>query len=311
MCSEKLQVLIGILGNYYKANDEHLFFCPYCDHRKRKLSINIESNVYKCWVCDAKGKSVYSLIRRFGTSAQKRQWQEINNEVDVSEFDNIFYAKEDVPPKARLRLPKEYIPLFNKDTPLLSRGPLRYLKSRGLYKDDILKWKIGYCSEGDYKNRIIVPSFDGSGYCNYFIARSYVNDWMKYKNPPESKNIIFNELIIDWNSDIVLVEGVFDAIKATNAIPLLGSTLNEKTELFKKIIQNNTPIFLALDADAEKKAANLVDLLLQYNIKVYKINTFGFNDVGEMTKEEFTKRKRNAREIDLNNFLLYRLNKIN
>ena len=56
----------------------------------------------------------------------------------------------------------------------------------------------------------------------------------KYLNPPADRDIIFNELYIDWDSDIILVEGAFDAIKAgPNSIPLLGSTLREESSLFQ------------------------------------------------------------------------------
>mgnify|MGYP005631781647 CR=1 FL=1 len=42
---------------------------------------------------------------------------------------------------------------------------------------------------------------------HYFVARTYNGDAYKYKNPNASKDIIFNELFIDWNTDLVLVEG--------------------------------------------------------------------------------------------------------
>ena len=38
----------------------------------------------------------------------------------------------------------------------------------------------------------------------------------KYYNPPVEKDFIFNELYLDWNKDITIVEGVFDAIVARN-----------------------------------------------------------------------------------------------
>ena len=81
-------------------------------------------------------------------------------------------------------------------------------------RDDIVWWKIGYCPDGKYKERVIIPSFDLKGNLNYFIARSYTSgEWQKYKNPPASRNIIFNELYLDFDEDLILVEGVFDAIK--------------------------------------------------------------------------------------------------
>ena len=84
-----------------------------------------------------------------------------------------------------------------------------------------------FCDFGEYQHRVIIPSFDDEGNVNFFVGSSYTDDWMKYKNPQVSKDIIFNDLNIDWEDDIILVEGAFDAMKCKNAIPLLGSTLGE------------------------------------------------------------------------------------
>ena len=108
------------------------------------------------------------------------------------------------------------------------------------------------------------------GNCNYFTARSYSGDWLSYKNPPASKNIIFNDLLIDWNKPITLVEGPFDSIKMSNSIPILGSTLKETTKLFKKIAEKQTKVFIGLDEDALSKSMKIISLLLEYGLDVYK-----------------------------------------
>ena len=83
-------------------------------------------------------------------------------------------------------------------------------------------------------------------------------------------------MYIDWDSDLVITEGVFDAIKAgPNAIPLLGSTLRENSKLFQKIIKHDTPIYLALDADADKKETKIINLFVKYGIELYKLDTTG------------------------------------
>ena len=91
---------------------------------------------------------------------------------------------------------------------------------------------------------------------------------------------------------------MFDAIVAGNAIPLLGSTLREDTVLFQRIVDESPTIYLALDSDAKKKEMKIIKLFLQYDIKSYKIDTSGFDDVGTMTKEQFLKRKEQAALID-------------
>ena len=87
-------------------------------------------------------------------------------------------------------------------------------------------------------------------------------------------------------------------------MPLLGSTLREGSRLFQEIIKNDTPIYLALDPDAEKKAMNLVNKLLEYDIEIYKVNIDPYSDVGEMTKQEFKTRKEKAVLMTRQNYLL-------
>ena len=124
-------------------------------------------------------------------------------------------------------------------------------------------------------------------------------------------NIIFNELFLDFTTDLVIVEGVFDAIKAgLNSVPLLGSTLSNKSKLLKEIVKNHTPIYLALDSDAERKSIEIIKELLKYGLDVYKIDTGGYKDVGEMPKGTFQARKQEALLINSNNFLSYQLSKV-
>ena len=310
MHSEKLQVLEEILGNFYCSNEEHLFFCPYCKHHKRKLSVNISKNTFKCWVCDTRGRNIYNLIRRFGNHSQKQHWRSFEEIVELSEFDNIFEEQKTEETTQRIKLPSEYICLAKKNLPFTAKNALNYLKKRNITSYDILKWKIGYCENGKYKNRIIIPSFNMDGYCNYFIARTYSEDWLKYKNPPASKNVVFNELLINWKEPIILVEGVFDALRAENSIPLLGSTLNSYSKLFRTILTHSKRLYIALDQDAEKKALNIINLLISHGVEVYKIDTSDYEDVGEMTKEEFEKRKSAALLFDESALLVQKIMQI-
>ena len=170
---------------------------------------------------------------------------------------------------------------------------------------------MGYCPTGKYAGRILIPSFDEEGEINYFVTRSYDNDWRKYVNPDVSKDIVFNYPYIDFDEDIVIVEGVFDAVKAgSNSIPILGSTLNENSKLFYEIVKNDTSVYLALDPDANKKTNRMIDLFLRYDIQTYFVDVGPFADVGEMSNDQFLKRKQRAVLLDSNNYLLSRITRI-
>jgi hypothetical protein len=243
-------------------------------------------------------------VRRFGNYSQLASWDQIFGRQDLERFNDLFAEQEPAEVKQKLELPQEYLSLATDKLPATGLYAYKYLAKRGVTMTDILKWKIGYCFSGEYRNRIIIPSFDEDGDISYFIARSYSGDSYKYKNPRASKDITFNELYIDWNKDLVLVEGVFDALVAGNAVPILGSTLRSGSDLLRKIVRNDTPIYVALDPDAAKKERRIIKMLLQYDIELHKIDVSGYEDVGSMPKSVFSERKKNATFIDADNYLL-------
>ena len=302
--SDKMSLIKNILGYPHREGDEFLFLCPYCNHHKKKLSVNLERNVFKCWICDAKGHT-RRIIRRFGSFLQLKEWDKIVGTPDVLKFNEMFYPEEEESRRI-LHLPEGFESLVT-SWPDERNPAYRYLISRGLTQDDINRWRIGYVPYGFYGGRIIVPSFDDNGNLNYFVGRSYTANPRKYMAPRINKDIIFNELYVDWDDDVVLVEGVFDAFKSVNAVPILGSTISEDSRLLRKIIQNDTPVFVALDWDAEKKAKKLLRLLMEYGIELYKIDTRGIEDIGSITRQEFLDRKKSASIINSDTYILYEM----
>lgn len=298
-----------MLGDYYISGKEMLFFCPKCRHHKKKLSVNLAKDAFKCWICDFSGKSVRRLIKRFGNYVQQKSWNELSGIVEITEYEKIFLADQAIEEKVEpIGLPSEFQTLCNRDVGLSSLPARRYLRDRGLTREDILFWKIGYAVSGEYAGRVIIPSFNLDGKVDFFVARAYDDNWKRYLNPQAPRDIIFNELYVDWESDITIVEGVFDAIKAKNAIPILGSTLREGSKLFMELIRHDPAVYIALDPDAEKKAEKLINSLLNYGAEVYKIDIPTGKDVGDMSHEEFLERKKSARLIKDSDYIL--LNKI-
>jgi DNA primase len=302
---KKLKVLKEILGHYRKTGNEYLFSCPFCKHHKPKFSVNLNKGA-KCWVCDWSTPSIFRVIKRFGNYSQISLWSSMEETVEITDFSKDMFdttktfVKEEV-----ISLPEGFVSLANKNIPKTAAYATNYLRGRGVSTRDIKYWKIGYCPSGEYGGRIIIPSFNNDGRVNYFIARSYGNTWPRYKNPPAQRNtMVFNELYIQWEEPIHLVEGAFDAIKAgPNSIPILGSTLREDSKLFQMIIKHRTPVYIALDKDAEKKSNRIVRSLMQHDIEVYKI-AIDDQDVGDMSPSEFKQRKSQAVTTSSDNFIL-------
>ena len=294
--NEKLSILHNILGRSFKSNEEHLFACPYCNHHKNKFSVNVEKNVYKCWICDARGKNLFRVIRRFGSFSQQEKWKELTGfKQDLGEFDRLFEVEVVVEQQEQtIQIPQGFQTLTKNSNSKSHQRAIKYLAERGIGKYDILKRKIGYTTEGQFKNRIIIPSFNLKGDLNYFIARTFSGDYRRYMNPPVSRNIVFNELYVDFDEEVMIVEGVFDAIKANNAVPILGSTIRETSKLFRKIVKHDTPVLLALDPDAQKKSEAIKDLFLKYGIEVREITYPDERDIGDMSREEVSVLSQNA-----------------
>ena len=293
----KITILKSAFGEARRSKDELLFYCPFCKHHKQKFSINTDTDKYKCWVCDVKGANIRRVLKKHVSASVLFEWDKITGRLNIGDLESMF-DNGTKNTESIVELPSEFYSLANKNLPKTSLAALKYLQDRGVTRKDILKWKIGFCSSGPLEGRVVVPSFNTQGYCNYYIARSITDSWPKYMNPEASKDICFNELYLDWDKDVTLVEGVFDAVKSDNAIPLLGSTLNDNSTLFRKIVFNDPILYIALDPDAEKKARSLVDKLIEYDLEIYKIDVSGYDDVGTMTKEEFSKRKLEALPIN-------------
>jgi DNA primase len=302
---EAIKILNEVIGPHRRTSKNELYFrCPACNHRKHKLAINLDKNAFHCWICDYRSRNIRRLVRRFGSYSQLQKWDGISDRADIERFADLFMEPVCEEVKTKIELPEEFVSLTNRQVPATGIYAYRYLQGRRISKDDILKWKIGFCFSGEYRNRIIVPSFDEDGDCNYFVARTYNGDNYKYKNPKASKDIIFNELFIDWNDDLILVEGIFDALVAGNAVPILGSTLRAGSKLLRKIVRNDTPVYVALDPDAAEKERRIIQMLLKYDIELYKIDVSGYEDVGAMPKNIFNQRKQQANYIDRDDYIL-------
>jgi|TARA_Y100000289_G_C3929071_1_gene155298 DNA primase len=302
--SEKLQILKDAFGRCWNTGTETLFKCPKCNHDKLKMSINVDKNAFKCWVCNFSGNKISYLISKYAPEHYV-QWTGVAEELDLSQYEFIFQeTPEDI--EQVVELPREFKTLTGQKSGDKTRA-LEYLYSRDISDLDILKWKIGYCDFGEYQGRIIIPSFNKSGKLNYFVARSFVDDWMKYKNPKASKNIVFNDLSINWDDDIVIVEGAFDAVRHDNCIPVLGSTLRENHKLFEKICRNKTQVYLALDEDAKVKELGIAKKFREYGVASKSIPVKPYADLAEMPRDEFLSRKQNADFITDLDYLHYKL----
>jgi DNA primase len=289
MVNELLVNLVNsVLGTGKRtARGNQSYHCPKCNHLKPKLEVNFDESsphyqYFACWNCGFKGRKIIQLFKQLKVNTDKLQ--------ELSKYvKNTFVSKTDYVVE-EISLPKEFKPLTNiQPTNIIGRHALQYLKKRNVTELDILKYNVGYCEFGPYKNTIIIPSYDGNGKLNYFTSRSFEKDSkIKYKNPPFSRDIIPFEIFINWDLPITLCEGPFDALAIKrNAIPLLGK--NIQSTLMKKIVISNVKkIYVALDKDAQKQALNFCEILLNEGKKVYLVE-LNEKDPSDLGFDNFTK----------------------
>ena len=262
-----LNRVIGNNGRLLKKANEYMYWSPFTSHHKPKLQINIKTGKWHCWVSNQGGHHLFQLFKKL--KASREQFDELVELVGDTKYRK--YESKEVR-KDVVRLPKEFKPMWTNGGDIIQKHSWVYLQNRGITKGDIIRYGIGYCDEGLYANRVIIPSHSSDGELNYFVGRSIYKDGMKYKNPPVSKNVIGFDLFINWDEPIVLCEGVFDAIAIKrNAIPLFGKTVPKilMKKIYEKCVKS---IYILLDRDAIKDSIKMIDDFMKNGINVYFVN---------------------------------------
>ena len=282
-----LNRVVGNRGRQLKKANEYMYWSPFTSHHKPKLQINTQTQKWHCWVSNQGGHKLYQLFKKL--KASKEQYDELTDL--VGGFQSLSSNREKVKENI-VRLPKEFKPLWNSKDGIIKRHSINYLKKRGITMGDVIRYNIGYCEDGVYGNRIIIPSYNSDGELNYFVGRDIYSGGMKYKNPPVSKDVIGFELFVNWDEPLILCEGSFDAMAIRrNAIPLFGKTIPKKLKM--KIYEKRVKqIYILLDSDAIKDSIKITDDLMRNGIDVYFVNLkeedpsdMGFKKVINLIKE--------------------------
>jgi len=303
-----VSTLTGVLGSHLTLKGNELaFYCPFCNHHKPKLQVNTETQKWHCWTCNSGGKKLTSLLKRL--DVDRKTISIIREIYGDSQYNPQL---EDADTKVFISLPKEFISLseppkgFNPEY----KHAINYLTQRGITEKDIVKYNIGYCKDGLYARRIIVPSYNSDGSLNYFVSRSYYpEEKMKYKNPPISKNVICLDSQVNWKEPIILCEGVFDAITIKrNAIPLLGKFPSK--ELVQKIFLSGvSDIIISLDNDAINEALKAAEYFRKNGIHV-KMMYLKDKDAADMGYEKFYEELKKTKEFTSEELLLNKINSL-
>jgi DNA primase len=297
-----LALLQKVLGEgKIVSKDEAMFVCPFSHHRKPKLAVNLSTQRWQSWIdTNAKGRSIFSLFKRL--QVPSNYFDELSRIVKLPKSSQTQETKEEY-----VSLPYEYKRLTETHTDFSYAKAMKYLKNRGIESYDIERYDIGYCDKGDYAGRIIVPSYDADNKLNYFLARDFTgNAYLKYKNPPVSKDVVVFENQIDFSEPLILCEGVFDAMAIRrNAIALLGKNIPNKLKM--RLIQHGVKeVSIVLDNDAFKNALYLSESLMNDNIKV-RLVRMGSEDAADLGFKKVIERIRSTDILDFGQLMQQKL----
>lgn len=315
--------------------------CPRCD--KPKLWVltvdrdDVRAPAWRCFSseCSDAGRTALSLVRRLEECDMFRALEQIaryarGNQplVDLRRLveDRLsgsveVWSEDD----SRVPLPDEFIPVR---VDLRRRDLPPYFAERGIGPKKAVRYGIGWCESGYFRNRMVVPVTSG-GEVAFFVAR-----YMK-KRPPlckapdlpckrcggtdEHKRIkktlypkgakpgryLFNYERARHCQTIRIVEGALDAVHVgRSAVATFGTSLSQyQLELLMRTAAREIVIIWDRDPDAEpgasgyEKALALADRLADlWRVRVVKLPDA--RDPDEHTRESLIELERNSPVLD-------------
>lgn len=255
-----IRLLTKVLGDFRKhhvTQTQMAFNCPMCaqlnnvtEDNKYNLEVHYGKGVYNCWAC---GKTygthgtIYDLFANFGDQNDLAMYRALNMQYEYVTEDGEEGERTD----RRVITPPEYIPLAEKESLGVYRKAYEYLNQRRITPEIVKKFSIGWCYDGEYDGRILLPSMDDEGVWDYFTTRAIDKNLKpKYKNCDVKKEeIVFNENMINWDKWVFVVEGPFDHIVTPNSLPMLGKGIYP---LLHRTIYDNAKnkVVILVDPDA-------------------------------------------------------------
>jgi hypothetical protein len=262
--------------------------CPRCEKEKLWVLIvdrdDIRAPAWQCFYCQDGGRTALSLVQRledcdtFNALELIAKFQKGNEPlVDLRRLvEERLVGEIEVWDSSanRVPLPDEFIPVpfgsKRRDLP-------PYFKERGIGPKKAHRYRLGWCDDGYFANRLVVPVMSGEDVV-FFVAR-----YMDAKTPKGVKKTLypkgakpgrhlFNYDRAKHCQTIRIVEGVLDAIHVgKSAVATFGTSLSQyQLEMLMRSSANE--IVIMWDRDAIDKARSLADRLADlWTIRVVEL----------------------------------------
>jgi len=276
--SEKLASYItSLFPEAKRKGDEIIVNCPICYDTKKHFYINVVKKVVHCFRCGYSA-TVKRFLRENNLLAKSPENFDI---LDVLDSGFVSLVKKESE-QGNVSFPEFMSFMDVEDVSWLGRIVIHYLKSRGITDEQIKRHKIGYCYSGKYAGRIIVPIFM-FGELVYWVARIVEHPTVRFQiakypdrkvlNPPAPrKDVLFNYDAVKLSDEVVVCEGVFDALAVENigrcAVAILGKEMTDEQAMLLTAL-NCERITVCLDADAYENALLVAEKLDRFGNRVF------------------------------------------
>lgn len=315
MIEKKIEILKEIFPSFrLRKQVEFVTYCPSPEckkhnaqkqYAKMKLEINLVNDRFACWRCHYKGHSL-KLLKKYGTASQSRKYAALCGLNLIESVDAV--------EQRELELPAEYQFVLDSNSNLAVKCQ-EWLKKVGVTERTIIQNKIGFCSSGKYRDRLLFPSIDSNGKLNYFITRHMFNDgnfkWLKCEK--SLKQTIYNDIFVDWSQPVILVETVKTYLKHFNLINNMivcnGSYISKEYLLFSKIVLEDCPkVFVAFDEDARREALRTLNNFDEFGIPCSLVDLKNQSD--SCSSEDFIEAINNSKSFDKISLIKNKINNL-
>lgn len=315
--SKEVKHIKGDELNYNCLNPDHIDSNPSANYNLRK-------NLFNCLSCGV-GGDIFKLIMisrdisfndsvTFLANRMNILNVDTNDELELNlenrqrllstkkESTNLFVENE-------IELPYYYTLDWDK----ASIRFLKYLEDRKLDAEVLVKYGIGYCDRGYWRNRIIIPFFQWDKIAG-FTARSIYNKkeylainldedyYAKYKHKASTDidHIIYG-LDVDYNEkNPIFVEGSFDCIRLRSYGLNAYSTLSNKISQHQaRIIRNIFSGDIYLMPDNDQGGQIMIEKFVEYlgNSFRIKLVEYSTDDPDGLNKKEAVEAIENAKDL--------------
>lgn len=282
--------VLSVQPDATRSGGNFIVTCPHCEKEKMWILYvdreDVRAPAWQCFSgeCSDRGRTALSLVRRledcdtFTALLLIQKFQKGNEPIIdlrrlvedrlIGDVEVWSSAGEKVP------LPDEFIKVGHgwKRSDLPS-----YFTERDIGPKKAHRWGLGWCDDGYFKNRLVVPVTSGDEVV-FFVAR-----YMKAKPPKDVKKTLYPKGAKPgrhlFNYDrakscerIRIVEGVLDAIHlGKSAVATFGTSLSQyQLELLLR--SSAREITIMWDLDAYDKALSLADRLADiWTVRVVKL----------------------------------------